>query len=123
MGIGVVDVRDLAQAHFNAAFQHNARGRYIASAYNTSFLEIAQNLFPKFGHEYPIPKKAAPKWLIWLLGPLLNKALTRKFVINNVNHVFKANNSKIKQDLDIEFRPLNETLEDAFQSLVIAKVF
>lgn len=122
MGIGVVDVRDLAQAHFNAAFQANARGRYIANAHNTSFLEIAQNLFPKFGDKYPIPKKAAPKWLIWLLGPLLNKALTRKFVINNVNHIFKANNSKIKQDLGLEFRPLKDTLEDAFQSLVNAKV-
>lgn len=33
MGFGVVDVRDVAEAHFRAAFTPGARGRYIISAH------------------------------------------------------------------------------------------
>ena len=36
MGIGLVDVRDVANAHFLAAFSKNAKGRYITNAHNTT---------------------------------------------------------------------------------------
>ena len=121
-GIGVVDVRDVAEAHYNAGFIPEAKGRYITSAHNTDFLEMGQSLLPKFGDRYPLPKKAIPKWLIMLIGPMANKAFTRKYLRNNVNIPFKANNSKIKKELGIEFRPLQTTMEEAFQVLVDEKM-
>ena len=118
LGIGVVDVRDVADAHFRAAFHPNAQGRYITSAYNSNFLELAEALQPKYGEDYPIPNRAMPKWLLMIVGPLINKSLTRRYIKNNVNIDWKADNSKIKNDLNMEFRPLRETMEDSFQALI-----
>lgn len=122
MGVGVVDVRDLAEAHYKAGFTDEAEGRYIASAHNSDFLEMGTSLLSKYGNDYPLPKNAIPKWLIVLIGPLANKLYSRRFLRNNVNIPWKADNSKIKQDLGISFRPLKETMEDSFQSLIDAKV-
>ena len=122
MGIGVVDVRDVAEAHYRAGFTPEAKGRHITSAYGSSFLELAKILHQQYGDDYPVPNSALPKWLLMLVGPLVNKALSRKFIKNNVNHEWKADNTKIKKELGIEFRPLEETMRDAFQSLIDAKV-
>lgn len=123
MGVGVVDVRDLADVHFKAGYTPEAKGRYIGHGTNTNFFDMAQTLVPKFGNEYPIPKKIAPKWLIMLFGPMLNKALTRKFIKRNINHTFKANNEKSKKELNASYRPLKETMEDTFQAMVDAGTF
>jgi nucleoside-diphosphate-sugar epimerase len=122
MGAGVVDVRDVANAHFKAGFVNEAQGRYITSAHNTNFLEMGEALLPKFGEKFPIPKKALPKWLLVLVGPLVDKRFSRKFIRNNVNIEWKADNSKIKNELGMTFRPLQETMEDAFQVLVYEKI-
>ncbi len=118
MGIGVVDVRDVAEAHFKAGFYPNAKGRYITSGYNTNFVDIAKLLLPKYGKKYPLPKKALPKWLLMLIGPMINKSLTRKNIKGNVNVEFKADNSKIKDEFNIKFRPLKQTMEESFQTLI-----
>jgi len=117
-GIGLVDVRDVADAHFQVGFNPEAKGRYITSGYNTNFLGLAEALQPKFGDQYPIPKKALPKWLLMIVGPLMSKTITRKFLKNNVNIPFNADNSKIKKELGIKFRPMKETMEDSFQVLI-----
>jgi len=122
LGIGVVDVRDVAEAHYAAGFTPEAKGRHITSAHNTTFLRLAQALDPKFGSKYPIPKKALPKWLLSIVGPMINKSITRQFIKNNVNVPFKADNSKVQQELGITFRPINEMMEDAFQSLIDQKI-
>ncbi len=118
MGIGLVDVRDVAEAHFKAGYMPKAHGRYITSAHNTNFLEMAEVLLPKYGEKYPLPKKALPKWLLLLVGPLVNKLFTRKFIRNNVNVPWRADNSKIKNELGMEFRSMKETMEDAFQDSI-----
>ena len=122
MGIGMVDVRDVADAHYKAGFLPEAKGRYITSAHSTNFYEMGMALQPKFGKNYPIPKKALPKWLLMMIGPMANKLFTRKFIKNNVNVEFKADNSKIKKELGIQFRPMQITLEEAFQALVDEKI-
>ncbi len=123
MGIGLVDVRDVADAHFAAAFNPSAQGRYITSGHNTDFVEMALTLQDKYGGDYPLPKKPIAKWLIMLVGPMMNKLMTRKMLRNNVNVEWKADNSKIKKELSITFRPLKETMESGFASLVNAGIF
>ena len=118
MGVGVVDVRDVAEAHYKAGFTPNAKGRYITSAHNSDFLEMGTVLLPKYGGQFPLPKKALPKWLLMIVGPMTNKLFTRRFIRNNVNVPWHADNSKIKQDLGIQFKPLQTTMEDSFQALI-----
>lgn len=122
MGLGLVDVRDVANAHFNAGFKAAAKGRYITVGHNTDFLELGLALQPKYGSKFPLPKKPVPKWLLMLVGPMANKVFTRRFVRNNVNHSWKADNSKIKNELGIQFTPMKDTMEDSFQVLVDEKI-
>lgn len=118
VGVGIVDVRDVADAHFKAGFTPNAEGRYITVAHNSDFLEMGTVLLPKYGDKFPLPKKAIPKWLIMLIGPLVSKLFSRKYLKNNVDIAWKADNSKIKKDLAMSFRPLKETMEDSFQVMI-----
>lgn len=122
LGMGVVDVRDVGNAHYLAGFTPSAQGRYITAAHNSNFYEMAQTLLPKFGDTHPLPKSVAPKWLLMLVGPMVNKAFSRKFIRNNVNVEWKGNNSKIKNELGMTFLPLQKTMEDAFQVLVDEKI-
>jgi len=121
LGIGMVDVRDVAKAHFKAGFMPNASGRYITSGYNSDFLKVSRILkdaFPK----YPLPPRALPKWLLMIVGPLANKLFTRKFIKNNVNEPWKADNSKIVKELGMEFYPMEKTLIDSFNTLIEAGI-
>jgi len=118
MGVGLVDVRDVAEAHFKAGYTPSAKGRYITSAHSTNFLEMGTVLLPKYGDRFPLPTKALPKWLLMIVGPFTNKLFTRPFIRKNVDVPWNADNSKIKKDLGITFRPMKETMEDAFQNLI-----
>ncbi len=120
MGVGVIDVRDLADAHIAGAFTKEAKGRHIISAHNTNYVEMGRSLLPKYGQSFALPKKALPKWLLLLVGPMVNSLFTRKFIKNNVNIEWKADHSKAKKELGISFRSLQETMEDGFQNLIDA---
>ncbi len=122
MGIGLVDVRDVAEAHFQAGFNPNAKGRFITSAHNTDFLDMALTLQNDFGGKYPLPKKPLPKWLLVMFGPMMNKAFSRKMLRNNINVEWKADNSKIKKELGIAFKPMKETMVDTFQAMIDHKM-
>ena len=122
IGMGIVDVRDVAEAHYLAGYTPAAQGRYITAAHETDFLEMGTVLGERYGAEYPLPKKALPKWLLMLVGPMTNKLFTRSFIRNNVNIPWRADNSKIKQELGIEFKPMKETMEDSFEMMIEEKL-
>lgn len=118
VGIGISDIRDVAEAHYQAGFKPNASGRNIVSGHNTNMLEMARLVHEKFGDQYKVPHSLAPKWLLYLVGPMVNKVITWKFVKNNVDVEWKANNSKSIKELDITYRPLEETLSDTFEQAI-----
>lgn len=118
MGFGVVDVRDLAEAHLRGAFVPEAKGRHVVSGHNTAFPEMAQALQAKFGSRFPVPKRTLPKWAVWLFGPMMNDALSRKSISLNVGYPFKADNTKSRESLGVEYRPLAETMNDFFAQIV-----
>lgn len=117
-GFGIVDVRDLADAHIKAAYIMEANGRYIVSGHNSDLSEVANILHGKYGYQYPVPKKILPKWLIWLVGPMINKSMTRKIISLNVNLPWKGDNSRGINELDLSYRPLKETVNDFFDQLI-----
>lgn len=117
--LGVVDVRDLANAHLAAAFLPDANGRNIISGHNTSIPKMAQSIDGRFA-AYPLPRRVLPKFLLWLVGPFVNATLTRTFVSRNVGHDWQADNSKSVRELGMTYRPLAETLGDFMQQLIDA---
>ncbi|MCG8672945.1 MAG: diaminohydroxyphosphoribosylaminopyrimidine deaminase, partial [Pseudomonadales bacterium] len=117
-GFGVVDVRDLAEAHFQAGFTPSAKGRHIISGHNTDLFAMAQVLLPKYGRDFPLPRKAVPKWLLWLVGPIVDKNMTRRSISRNVNLPWKGDNSKGIRELGVSYRPLEDSMNDFFQQMV-----
>jgi len=116
--ISLVDVRDLAEAHFQAGFNKKAKGRYIVSGHDSSLLQMAQLLREHYGKAYQFPNKILPKSIVWLVGPLLDKNMTRKAVSRNVGHPLRIDNKKSREELGITYRPLKESIVDFFQQMV-----
>jgi nucleoside-diphosphate-sugar epimerase len=107
---GFVDVRDVALAHILALENSTAKGRHILAERSGNVLELVQiisNLFPK---KYKLPSNKAPKFLLMLFGGLFG--VSSKFVKRNVGIPVKFNTSKSKNELGLNYRPLNETLAD-----------
>ena len=119
INIGIVDVRDVAEAHLRGAFLPDASGRYVISGHDSGFMQIAEILRERFP-KAPVPRSAAPKWLLWLIGPWVNSAITRRFVSRNIGLPWKADNSKSVRELNMTYRPLEETFPEHFQQLADA---
>lgn len=117
VGIGIVDVRDVAEAHLRGAFLPDAEGRHLICAHDTDFLEMGRLLAAKFP-DYPLPRRAMPKFLLWLVGPMVNKVFTRKVVSRNVNRPWKSDNTKSREKLGMTYRSLETTLHEHFQQLI-----
>ncbi|MGJ3232156.1 MAG: NAD-dependent epimerase/dehydratase family protein [Oceanicaulis sp.] len=117
--IGAVDVRDVAEAHVRAAFIAGAEGRHIVSAVNTSFLEMGRMLRDQVG-EGPFPTRELPKFMVWLVGPMLNPMLTRKMVSRNMGWAFCADNSKSKRALGLAYRDIAPALGEMHNQLKAA---
>lgn len=115
--IGCIDVRDLAEAHYQAGMRPEAKGRYIISGENSGFRELAGLIKEEFP-QYPISTRKLPKFLLWLMAPSVG--MTRKEVKLNVGFPWKANNSKSINDLGMNYRPLKETATEFFSQLVEA---
>jgi len=116
--IGCVDVRDVAEAHMLAGFVPNAEGRHIVSAETKSFLQLGQILRAKFGDAFPFPKATVPKWLLWLVGPIIDKQLTREMISKTMGHPWKADNTKSREALGLEYHSVETALEEMFQQLL-----
>lgn len=116
--IGIVDVRDVAEAHLRAGFTAQAAGRHIVFAESRSLLEIGHTLRAKFGSDWPFPRHELPKWLVWLVGPLLDKAATRSVVSRNIKYPCRGDNSKSRRALGMTYRPLEPGITDMFQQLI-----
>lgn len=117
VSLGVVDVRDVAAAHLAAAFRPAAAGRYIVNAENTDFLTLARALEPRFA-AYPLPRRAMPKWLIWLVGPMINAMTTRRYVSLNVDLPFRADNAKSVRELGLVYRPARDAINEMFEQMI-----
>ena len=122
-GFGIVDVRDLAEAHYRAGFAPEAHGRYIVSGHNSDLADLATPLRDHFGNAYPFPTRTMPKWLVWLVGPFVNKAMTRKAVSLNVGLPWKGDNSKSVRELGMSYRALDQSVVDFFQQMVDSGAF
>jgi nucleoside-diphosphate-sugar epimerase len=115
--IGVVDVRDVAQAHMAAALSPKAQGRYVVCADTLNMMGIAAPLKSKWGKQFPFPAMTVPKFMTWLVGPLMGP-VTRKFVSLNVGYRIGFNNNKSRKDLGLSYRPVPNTLQEHFQQLI-----
>lgn len=105
----------IAEAHLRAAFIQEAEGRNIVFNKTISVMEMADVLKTKWGSEYGLPSRQMPKFLLWLLGPMVNSAFTRKWVSRNVGHHWRGDNSKAIRELGMTYRPVEDALIEMFE--------
>ncbi|MFZ6746285.1 NAD-dependent epimerase/dehydratase family protein [Undibacterium sp. JH2W] len=114
--LGVVDVRDVALAHVRAALQSNVSGRYLLVSRTCRLLEIARAIVAKHPEfSLHLPKKEVPKWLIWLMGPLVG--LSRSYIRDNVGYPVSFDCQRAQTELGIDFRHPEQTLADQVAQL------
>lgn len=106
--MGLVDVRDVAQAHLRAAFLKDAKGRHILVSDSITMMGIADVIRAKHPGRFRLPTTLAPKLLVWLVGPL--QGVSRKFVRLNVGHPLRFDNRKSREALGLEYRPVADTI-------------
>lgn len=110
LSFGVVDVREVARAHFEAAVREGAEGRHIIVATHATFLEIAQTVDRLYPGVHPVPKRELSKALLYLFGPKIG--LSWRYIRRNVGIPVRYDNRKSKERLGLFYRPLEETVRD-----------
>jgi len=111
----LVDVRDVADAHVPGLEKPEAKGRYILVNRVVSILEMAAIIDKQFPGRFKLPKKTAPKFLLYLVGKLFG--LSPKYVRNNVGHELAFDNRRSISELGIQYTPVEKTLKDMVLSL------
>lgn len=71
-----------------------------------TLLQMADVLREKYP-QYPLPRKNLPKFLVYLVGPLLVH-LSWHFIRHNVDVPFSFSVEKAKKELNFEFRPVSQ---------------
>ncbi len=112
---GVVDVRDVAQAHI-AAMERKAAGgeRFIACSESLWLKEIGKILSAAYPDK-DIPSKEVPNWLLKLMS-FSNPAV--KSILPNVNRVREYDTSKAQDVLGIKFRSAQESILASAKSAI-----
>lgn len=113
---GIVDVRDVADAHVQAALNPEASGRYIISGGTLSLFEMGTLLRQHFGNKFPFPRNTLPKIAFKAFGPLAG--FPRKFVELNMGYPIYFNAEKSKKELGIEYRDIENSVVEHFQQLL-----
>ena len=114
--VGMVDVRDVADAHVRAAFLPDAEGRYILSEGSYSLMDTAK-ILSRYFKNHSLPPFEIPSPLARLIAPLMSQLITRRFARRNFGHVWKADNSKSRGDLGIDYRPVEAALVEMFAQM------
>ncbi len=114
--LGIVDVRDVADAHIRAAMKAEATGRYILVAETLSLQEIAAILRDHFGDGFPFPRRMLPNFVTVLLAPLAG--LKRSVARRNVGYPLRFDNRRATTHLGMRFRPASVAIVDHFQQLI-----
>ncbi|EDY86948.1 dihydrokaempferol 4-reductase [gamma proteobacterium HTCC5015] len=117
LNFALVDVRDVALAHYQAGFTPSASGRHILTSTSTSLMGMVDIIKQQFGKKrFAYPMMIAPKWIVSLMGP--SQGVTREFVKKNVGYPLEFDNSYTRKDLDMVFRPIEETISDHLQQML-----
>ncbi len=117
----IVDVRDVARAHILAMENPNAAGRYLCSAETRSMRQNFELLKEAgFGDRYKLPSlpldNAFGNVLVRLITRFQSKG-TRDFIARSLGRTFELDTTKIRTELGLKFRDVDQTVIDTMTSL------
>lgn len=114
MWFAIVDVRDVAIAHIQAARNPDAHGRYILAHSRTyGFVELSCML-RSITQSFRITRNKISNALVRMSGPVLG--LSQKWLRLNLCISFDIDNRASLDQLNVIYRPLKETLANHYSS-------
>ena len=111
---GIVDVRDVAKAHVEAAVRP-VIGRHILVADSLTVLEISTILRNRLG-DRRFPRRNIPIPLLYLFGP--SQGFSWWFMYTNAGHRVAYDNTRSRKELGIEYTPVEDTLVEHAEQLM-----
>lgn len=117
MLVALVDVRDVARAHIQAATIPEAAGkRFMVNGGELLVPEIATVLRQEFGSMgYTIPKLVMPKWFVWLLTWFDADLATIYPLIDKEWHL---DNLRSRDILQLDYTSVEQTIVEGGHSLL-----
>ena len=115
----VVDVRDVAEAHIQALVKPEAEGRRIlcCADHATSLLELSGMVRSMYGqYGYNPPTRQAPYFLMWILSQF---DADIGLLLPQMNVSTRYDVAPLRTVLGVELRPLDATVRDGCDSLVL----
>lgn len=112
---GIVDVRNIAEAHIEAAFRPDAEGRHIMVGTHSSLKGIAQEIEKAYPKKYKLPKSTINRLMSYMVGPMFG--LSWKYISRNVGKPLKFDNSKSVSKLGIDYIPFDQTVREQVEQL------
>jgi len=116
---GCVDVRDVAEAHVRAMETPSASGRYLCAHENLSVRQMVA-----FMREFGVRGKLPSVGMDGAVGTAILRAFSYfqpkglgSFMRSHLGGVPAFDNSKIRRQLGLEFRPLRSTVMDTLEDL------
>ncbi len=118
---GFVDIRDVAHSHILAMENERAEGRYLCTSETLSMIDVLNILREAGYNKYKLPKIK----MTGTLGNALVKMLVctqpkgvRTFIRTHVGRNVQFDNSKIRQDFKMTFRPVKESILEAVEDII-----
>ena len=118
---GFVDVRDVAHSHILAMESEKAKGRYLCNSETLSMSDVVNILREAGYNNYKLPKIK----MTGTIGNALVKILVitqpkgvRTFIRTHVGRSAKYDNSKIRQDFEMTFRPIKGSILEAVEDVI-----
>lgn len=120
ISFGFVDVRDVARAHIQALLQPAAQGRYLCAAEPRTMAQVV-NLLNHAGFDHHrLPRlrldNRAGDLLVWA-GSFAMPKETGSYLRSHIGRDVPFDNGKIRRDLGIRFRDLDQSIVDSANDL------
>lgn len=118
---GVVDVRDVALAHVRAASRKEAAGRYLCANATITMREVVELLARSGYDKHKLPKRGLDSGMgdfMVRLGSFFQPKGVGQYLRTHIGRVPRFDNGKIRRELGIEFRPVDQSILDTVADLV-----
>jgi len=120
IGWAFVDVRDVAKAHRLAMENPNAKGRYLCANQTWTMRQIVE-LLRREGYTYKLPTMSLESGFgnfLVKLTSFMQPPGVGSYLRTQIGRGYLFDNSKIKQDLGMEFIPVEQSILEATADLI-----
>lgn len=120
LNFGFVDVRDIAAAHIKAMSTGDAVGRYLCVAEKRTMRQVVDLMRSESFGADKLPTRSWEGWFGRKIAHLITYTIpkgTGTYLRTNFGRSADISTKKVRSDLGMKFRPVDETLRETFASL------